>query len=131
MVLVFKIHTSVYIIKTICTPTSFIYIYIIIIKTICTPISFKIYIYNFTKKICTPTYYTQQSTTTIILENIHLMASILYFIHLRHISWCFLTLEMILLNGRAHAAIFTTVFQLYCCSPALLLLPSVAVVLQL
>jgi hypothetical protein len=86
--------------------------------------------YIFIKKICTPTYYTQQGRKAVILENIHLIVSILYFTHLRHIAWCFFTLDMIFLNGKAYATLFTTVFQLYCCSTALLLFSSFTTLLQ-
>jgi hypothetical protein len=86
--------------------------------------------YIFIKKICTPIYYTQQGWKAVILENIHLIVSILYFTHLRHIAWCFFTLDMIFPNDKAYATLFTTVFQLYCCSTALLLFSSFTLVLQ-
>jgi hypothetical protein len=87
--------------------------------------------YIFIKKICTPTYYTQQGRKAVILENIHLIVSIPYFTHLRHIARCFFTLDMIFLNGKAYATPFTTVFRLYCSSISLLLISIITVVLQL
>ena len=98
--------------------------------------------YIFIKQICTTTYYSQQGWKAVILENIHLIVSILYFTLLRHIAWCFFTLDMIFLNGKAYATLcssptlllfysFTIVPQLYCCSPSLLLFSIFTVVLQL
>ena len=43
----------------------------------------------------------------------------------------FFSLEMIVLNGKAYAILFTTVFQVYCCSTSLLLISIITVVLQL
>ena len=42
----------------------------------------------------------------------------------------FFSLEMIVLNGKAYATLFTTVFQVYCCSTSLLLISIITVVLQ-
>ena len=43
----------------------------------------------------------------------------------------FFSLEMIVLNGKAYATLFTTVFQVYCCSTSLILISIITVVPQL
>jgi hypothetical protein len=102
------------------------YVYILYLKQYATLYHLR-YIYNFTKKICTPTYYTQccdfgkyppwRFNPIFSTLTSHFVV--------------FFSIEMIVLNGKACVTLFTTVFQVYCCSTSLLLISIITVVLKL